>query len=221
MTQVFDVAPRLAGKQPSFGDRLRQWGMEKAMNWAFDTRLDPTAHAGVLGYPLADRLGDLWPEGEILRGDERLSLYRAISRQRFTGTHHPTAIFVAAGGPIAAIPERGSLSVLDMAPLIAHLAGRAVPEDLEGQVPVEWLTAAHREAHPVNRVQGEALPGLRVVDPSAAEVEDRCWSRSCARSATSTNPPPLVELADDISPRRARLVVRIPARFCVVRRRTG
>jgi arylsulfatase A-like enzyme len=171
-TQIFDVAPRPEGKRRPWTARLRQWGARLLMERVFDTYLDPGAHAVVVGYPIASRLEPLWPDGAIARGDERLPLHRAISRQRFTGTHHPTAIFVAAGGPIAPVSERDELSVLDVAPLVAYLAGRPIPDDLEGELPTAWIAAEHLAAHPPRHVASDELPGLSEDPESMPEVED-------------------------------------------------
>ena len=117
-------------------------------------------------------MAPLWPDGEILRGDERLPLRRAISRQRFTGTHHPTALFIAAGGPIAAVPGRGELSVLDIAPLVAYLAGSPIPDDLEGASPEALIAPAHWAAHPARIVAPHALPGLGEDPDTMSDVDD-------------------------------------------------
>jgi hypothetical protein len=126
----------------------------------------------LIGYPRGDRIAHLWPDGVIARGDERLPLHAAISRQRFTGTHHPTAIVVAAGGPIAAVDERGELSVLDIAPLVAYLAGRPIPDDLEGSLPTAWVVPGHLASHPPRIVAADELPGANEDSGSTGNVED-------------------------------------------------
>ena len=81
-----------------------------------------------------------------------------FSRQMFTGEHDPIAIFLAAGGGVAATQDRGRISVLDIAPLIFHLAGSPVPDDLEGSFPEAWL--ADLERRPVRSVSASEMPGI-------------------------------------------------------------
>ncbi len=89
--------------------------------------------------------------------------------QVFTGGHDETAIFLAAGAPIRHVGLRGRISVLDIAPLIFHLAGAPVPDDLEGAVPEEWLVGGE----PVQRVAAELSPGIRRAEPAGAGPGDR------------------------------------------------
>ena len=159
-TNVLDVAERPPGMERPLLERAWQCVVVQAMDWLFDTKLDPTAHAMVLALPQGDALEALWPDGKILVGGERMPLQRAIYRQPFTGTHHPTAIFVAAGGPIRKQTERGRLSVLDVAPLVAYLARTSIPDDLEGALPADWITAEHAASHPPQIVPATDLARL-------------------------------------------------------------
>ena len=95
-----------------------------------------------------------------------------IRADGFTGEHNPTAVLLAAGGPIRHVPQRGQLSVLDVAPLFAYLAGVAIPDDLEGRLPEQWLDADALAARPPRRVDADSLPRLPApVAPDSADGE--------------------------------------------------
>jgi len=176
----FDVAERPEGMERSWTVRLYQWVLGKGMGFLFDTKLDPTAHAMVLALPRTDLLDPLWPDGKIVVDGESVALSDAIHRQRFTGDHHPNAIFIAAGGPIQRNPERGEKSVLDVAPLVAYLAGVPIPDDLEGSLSTDWIeperliaqppaTVAASTLVPLAREPGRADAGSRAQDPELIE----------------------------------------------------
>jgi hypothetical protein len=170
---VLDVAPRPRGMERSFFERARQWGVRQLMDWAFSTKVDPTAHAMIVARPRGGALEALWPDGEIIVDGEKMPLHRAIYRQRFTGTHDPTAIFIAAGPSIAKQSGRGRLSVLDVAPLVAYLAGSGIPDDLEGRLPLDWIEPAIAAANPPTLVPAHDLPGIRASGgPAESGSED-------------------------------------------------
>ena len=172
-TNVLDVAPRPAGMERTLTNRVWQWGVRKLMSFAFSTKIDPTAHAVIIGLPRGGDLLAFWPDGEIQVDGETMPLHQAIVRQRFTGTHDPTAIFIAAGAGIEKQPDRARLSVLDVAPLVAYLAGSTIPDDLEGRFPVEWVKASMVSANPPEVVPAEGLPVVpRLSDPGDSGAED-------------------------------------------------
>jgi predicted AlkP superfamily phosphohydrolase/phosphomutase len=160
-TTVLDVAERPPEMQRSFFQRARQWATKRFMSWAFSTKVDPTAHAMVIGLPRSDALESLWPDGEIEGGGQRMPLHKAIYRQRFTGTHDDTAIFIAAGGAIEKQSMRGHLSVLDIAPLIAYLARSPIPNDLEGSLPSDWIKPEYLMLNPPEMRPASDWPKLR------------------------------------------------------------
>ena len=159
-TTVFDVAERPPRVARSFFERARQWGVARMMDWVFDTKIDPTAHAMLIALPRGSVLGPLWPDGQIRVDGVQMPLHRAIYRQRFTGTHDPTAIFVAAGGAIEQQSKRDRLSVLDIAPLVAYLAGGGIPDDLEGRLPLDWITSKAATENPPRLLSASDLPRL-------------------------------------------------------------
>ena len=159
-TNVVDVAPRPPEFARAWTDRLWQWGVRFVVENIFDTEIDSSAQAMVLALPRSSTLEELWPDGLIRAGDRTLPIHGVVHQQPFTGTHHPTAVLIAAGGPIQASSERTELSVLDVAPLVLYAAGSPLPDDLEGRLPIEHLDPAVLAARPPRLVGAAALPGL-------------------------------------------------------------
>jgi predicted AlkP superfamily phosphohydrolase/phosphomutase len=79
-------------------------------------------------------------------------------RREPTGTHRPEGVFVAAGPGIRRGARLTRLSILDVAPLLLHTLGLAVPEDLEGRVPADLYEPSHSTAHPVVYGDGTRSP---------------------------------------------------------------
>ncbi len=159
-TTLFDVAERPPEMARSLFERVRQWGVRHLMDWVFDTKIDPTAHAMLIALPRGSVLDPLWPDGQIRVDGVKMPLQDAIYRQRFTGIHAATAIFIAAGGAIEKQPERGRLSVLDVAPLVAYLAGLGLPDDLEGRLPIDWISPEAAAENPPRMLIASDLPHL-------------------------------------------------------------
>lgn len=159
-TNVLDVADRPPGHERSIGNRLWQMGLRLVTQYVFGLEMDPTAQAVVTALPRSSTLKALWPDGEIDAGGVRRPLQEVLYQQQFTGTHHPTAVFIAAGGAIQPATERGELSVLDVAPLVLYAAGQPIPDDLEGRLPVEYLDPERLEARPPQTVAAAEYPGL-------------------------------------------------------------
>lgn len=157
---VIDVADRPAGMERSWTQRMWQWGLRLVTEKVFQTKIDPTAHAMVLALPRSGTLEGLWPDGDVDAGDTTRPVREVVHQQPFTGTHHPTALFIASGGPIQPSGERAKLSVLDVAPLVLYLAGKPIPDDLEGTLPTDHLDAEVLQKRPPMRVRADALPGL-------------------------------------------------------------
>ncbi len=65
-----------------------------------------------------------------------------------TGTHHPDGIFMAAGPEIQRGARLGPLSILDVAPLMLHQLGLAIPHAFEGQLPAGALDPQVLAARP-------------------------------------------------------------------------
>ncbi len=64
-------------------------------------------------------------------------------------------------------------SVLDVAPLLAYLAGAAIPDELEGSLPEHWIRPEYLAAHPVLRARAADLPRLPAFEGPTAPGDDR------------------------------------------------
>jgi hypothetical protein len=134
-------------------------------------KLDRPAYAYLFARPNDAALLAAWPDGAITFDGRTLRASELFQLDEFSGTHDPTAIFLAAGAPFAHREARDRVSVLDVAPLLLHLAGQPVPDDLEGAVPARLLAPAWSRAHPLRRVPAAELPGLPD-EPADASVDD-------------------------------------------------
>lgn len=157
---VLPVAERPEEARGGLWQRLRAFVIRLALRFLFGVELDRPAYAYVLARPVDAALLPLWPDGSLRSGDRRYPVSALFQVDAFTGRHDPTALFLAAGGPIAPLPERGRVSVLEVAPLLFHLAGSPVPDDLERPVPTRFLDPKALSARPVRTVPAAELPGL-------------------------------------------------------------
>jgi Type I phosphodiesterase / nucleotide pyrophosphatase len=155
---VVDGAPRPPGHERPLLQRARQWVVRQAAWWLFGIEFGEDAHAFVLARPRAAVLDRLGPGSRVLASGREHALSELAAPDDFTGRHHPTGVFLAAGGPIRHQSERQQLSVLEIAPLLAHLAGGPVPDDLERPVPEALLEPTWRAEHPVRVVVASDLP---------------------------------------------------------------
>lgn len=157
---VLDAVERPEGAQRSLWNRAYQWGVRKAARLLFSARFQDPAHGWVLARFKDERMTALWPAGDVRFGERTMRVDALAFREDFDGQHHPTAVFAAAGGPIRKQGARGRLSVLDVAPLISYLATGAVPDDMDGVLPVDWIDPVWLAAHPPRVVPASDLPGL-------------------------------------------------------------
>jgi hypothetical protein len=170
---VLDAVERPAGRRRSLWNRAYQWGVRQFARFAFGARFQDPAHAWIVLRFDAERMGELWPDGEVRFDGRTLRADALAFREDFDGQHHPTAVFAAAGGPIRRQSARGRLSVLDVAPLVSYLATGAVPDDLEGRLPRDWIDPAWLAAHPPRVVPAAEMPGLPARgDAARPEVGD-------------------------------------------------
>jgi hypothetical protein len=152
---------------------------EDALWGASEKWYESEAHAVVVISPDVERIEPLWPDGVVHAGAVRAKVGDLFQPADFSGAHAPLGIFFAAGGPIVSRAKRGRISVLEIAPLIAHLAGTPVPDDLEASVPVRLLTPEFLAAHPVRGIDAATLPTLGTeAGPREGEgdLEDRLRS---------------------------------------------
>ena len=164
-----DAAARPPGHERSWLDRAEQWFWRKVARLAFSVEFPDDAHAWLVARPRGDALESV--QGGELRIAGRLHPAReVIFGDGFSGSHNPVAVFVAAGGPLRHEPRRGRLSVLDVAPLYAYLAGAAIPDDLPGVLPLPWLEPAALAERPPRRVPAGSL--ARLPAPAAPAIPD-------------------------------------------------
>lgn len=149
---------RPPGRKRPVDARIRQLVVRLTSRWLFDLEFGTDAHAWILARPRAATLDRLWPDGRVgAKGAER-PVRDVVAPDDFSGRHHPTAVFIAAGGPIRRHAERLRLSVLEIAPLLVHLAGEPLPDDLERTLPLQVLDPAWAAAHPARVVPATSLP---------------------------------------------------------------
>lgn len=156
-----DEAERPDGAERSWFERLRQWGLRQYAGRFFGAKFEEPAHGWVIARFDAERLAALGPDGAVRVAGSTVRAGDLGFAERFDGTHHPTAVFLAAGGPLRAVPGRQALSVLDIAPLITQLAGQPLPEDLAGTLPRAWFRPEHLAAHPPRSVPAAEAPNFQ------------------------------------------------------------
>jgi predicted AlkP superfamily phosphohydrolase/phosphomutase len=71
------------------------------------------------------------------------------ARLEVTGTHQPNGIFLSNGAGVRKGVYIQSISVLDIASIVLHSLGLAIPHDLEGMVPREIFEPVWLENHPL------------------------------------------------------------------------
>jgi predicted AlkP superfamily phosphohydrolase/phosphomutase len=117
---------------------------------------------------------ELWDGGliSILASDQPVR-----RRPAPTGTHRPDGIFVASGAEYRQGARVGSLSILDVAPLLLHALGLPIPSSLEGRIALETFDAAALAARPPQLDTAAAAAAATadgVLDPEAeAEIIER------------------------------------------------
>jgi hypothetical protein len=151
-----DQAERPPGHERPILDRIEQWFWRAVARLAYSVEFSDDAHAWLVARPMGEVLESAPPTGQVRIGGE-LRPAREV-------------IYVAAGGPLRHDAVRGRLSVLDVAPLFAHLAGAAIPDDLPGALPERWIEPAALAARPPRRVPAGSL--ARLPTPDAPAIPD-------------------------------------------------
>ncbi len=168
---ALDQVERPAGKERSWFERARQWFYRQAAWWLFGTQFEGEAHAFLVMLPNGDALEAAWPEGTLqVEGGGTHPVRKVVYGDGFTGDHDPTGVFIAAGPAFRPQRERQRLSVLDITPLAIHLAGGAIPDDLEGTLPESWLEPAWLAARPIRVVPADSIE--RLPPPTGPAVDD-------------------------------------------------
>ncbi len=89
----------------------------------------------------------------ILKSDQIV-----VPREHPEGTHRPNGIFVAHGPDIRSNGQVKPLDLLDITPLLLHLLGLPMPENLEGRVPSEILRSETAHAPRLEKPNVTKLP---------------------------------------------------------------
>jgi hypothetical protein len=110
------------------------------------------AHGWLLARPDQPLLERVCPDGALTTVGGPVRCGELAHVEEFSGAHDPTAVFLAAGGPIRHRAGRGRLHVLDLAPLIVYLAGQPIPNDLEGRLPSWLLDPGYLHRHPPAKI---------------------------------------------------------------------
>ena len=84
------------------------------------------------------------------------------------GTHRPLGVFMMRGPGVRKGPTLRELSILSVAPTLLYSLGLAVPEDLEGRVPLELFEPSLRARRPV---QIAPRSSTRLSQASASDVD--------------------------------------------------
>jgi hypothetical protein len=165
-----DAAVRPPGHERGLLDRLGQSFWRLVARLAFSVEFSDDAHAWLIARPMSETLESVWPDGRVTIAGRLRPAREVVYGDGFSGAHDPTAVFVAAGGPFRHDAARGRLSVLDVAPLYAYLAGAGIPDDLPGALPERLLEPAALAARPPRRVHAASL--ARLPEPAAPAIPD-------------------------------------------------
>ena len=169
---TLDVAERPPGLERPWWRRTWQWGIRQFARIVFGERFEEPAHGWVFGMTRKDRMEAIFPDGAVRIGGAVVPVREIAHAERFNGTHHPTAVFLAAGGPLRAIRERQALSVLDVAPLVTYLAGQPIPDDFEGALPEDWIAPERLAAQPPLKIPAAEAPLLAAGEGAAGGTVD-------------------------------------------------
>jgi arylsulfatase A-like enzyme len=109
----------------------------------------------------------------------RLSRYSGLVTDRPSvsdaGAHRVEGIFALAGPAAARQEGLSSLGIVDVAPTVLHLLGLPVPDDMDGRVALEALTADFVARRPPQR--SDAKPSWLEHDQTAgaAPADETDW----------------------------------------------
>jgi hypothetical protein len=165
-----DGIERPTGHERGWGDRLGQWAFRQLARFTRGIEFDQPAHAWIVAMPNGDALEAAWPNGRVRVGGKLHAARELIFGDGFSGVHHPVAVFAAAGGPLRHDAQRGELSVLDIAPLYAYLAGARIPDDLPGTLAAHWIDPRALAQQPPRFVKASTLE--RLPPPAAPAIPD-------------------------------------------------
>jgi predicted AlkP superfamily phosphohydrolase/phosphomutase len=165
-----DGIERPEGSERGWSDQLGQWAFRQLARFTRGIEFDQPAHAWIVAMPNGEALEAAWPKGRVRVAGKLHDARELIFGDGFSGTHHPTAVFAAAGGAVRHDAKRGELSVLDIAPLYAYLAGAQIPDDLPGKLATHWIEPRTLAGHPPRFIPASALK--RLPAPAAPAIPD-------------------------------------------------
>jgi predicted AlkP superfamily phosphohydrolase/phosphomutase len=93
-------------------------------------------------------------------------------RAEVSGTHRPEGIFVARGPQLKRGVVLPQISILDVAPLVLHSLGLAVPQDMEGRVPIDAIDPASLASTPIRSGPPESVPLDPRPEPAGYNEQD-------------------------------------------------
>lgn len=147
---LFEVS--VTRRAPSWLERARSSWRALTGDEQKDPLASPDGYATVYADVDPALASAAWPNGEVRAAGGELAIGELLHAVDFSGDHIPTGIFLAAGGPVLHVRERGRLSVLDVAPLALALLREPAPAALEGRAPLAWLAPEFVRANPPRRI---------------------------------------------------------------------
>jgi len=95
-----------------------------------------------------------------------------LPRSVVTGTHHPLGVFLGVGPGIVPGADLGELNLLDVAPVLLHSLGLAIPAEYEGHVPDGLYDPSYLASDPPRIAAPERSATPQVVDDSPTEADE-------------------------------------------------
>ena len=88
-----------------------------------------------------------------------------------TGTHRPEGIFIARGPNIRPGVQLDTLSILDVAPLLHYTLNTALPDDLDGRLPVAAIDPEALRRRPPRRSSSPEAPAMAAAPEAVLDTE--------------------------------------------------
>jgi len=167
-----------------FGVYFRAVDLTHHLAWRLRNRSgDPAADPELRMKPAIERYHELMDGivGEVLAEVPEDAMVLLMSdhgfEDRFAHSRAPDGVAILAGGPVVPSPERGRLSIYDVAPTVALLLGLPVAQDLEGTARADLLDPAFTAAFPPRAIstwerEGRAAPAATADAADAPEALD-------------------------------------------------
>lgn len=169
-----------------FGVYFRAVDLSHHLAWKLRHRTEDVADAPELRLqPLIERYHELMDEivGEILAQVPPDAVVLVLSdhgfEDRYAHSRAPDGFAILAGGATVPSPDRGRLSIYDVAPTVAALLGLPVAQDLDGHVRGDLLDPTFLARFPIREIstwerEGRPAATSEIAEPAGAldaEVE--------------------------------------------------